>query len=255
VPSVGRPWSRTGKSAFARTVFPAAPTRSCCERQPITACTGDANACITDRGDRSRRDCLAAADFQHGTASVRSRRPPPSDTAAGLPPDHGDERVGHRARQPCERGRSRSPQLRAAGSPRGDFGPCDPWPAHHHGRCMPVRTSSGSAANRRGRGRVRTGGAHVPARDPGCPRPMADPIGACCRPLTESGRRSCHGPSPSWPSHLIATIHSTSSSPPASGGCRVAECATSRHRSRPWTPYGSSRIRLADGSTRTSMKL
>ena len=43
MPSVGRPWSRTGKSASRSNRVPAAPTRSCCERQPITTCTGDAN--------------------------------------------------------------------------------------------------------------------------------------------------------------------------------------------------------------------
>ena len=178
MPSVGRPWSRTGKSASRSNRVPAAPTRSCCERQPITTCTGDAN-----RASRIAETEVGATASLRLTSNTGRRRCAPDGRRRPTRPQAcllttAPSGVGHRARQPWERGRSRSPQLRAAGSPRGDFGPCDPWPAHQHGRCMPVRTSSGSAANRRGRGRVRTGGAHVPARDPGCPRPMAGPIGA-----------------------------------------------------------------------------
>src|SRR5262249_39104799 len=55
--------------------------------------------------------------------------------------------------------------------------------------------------------------------------------------------------------HDIGTIHSTRSSAAVVTGARPAEGGRSRHRSCPWTPYGSIRIRCDDGSTRTSMKL
>ena len=49
--------------------------------------------------------------------------------------------------------------------------------------------------------------------------------------------------------------HSTSASGATPSGRNPSEVWRSDQRSRPWTPYASSRTRPADGSTRTSMKL
>ena len=53
--------------------------------------------------------------------------------------------------------------------------------------------------------------------------------------------------------HRIGTTHSTRASSSAEAAC--LECERSRHRSRPWMPYGRSRTCFAEGSTRTSTKL
>jgi hypothetical protein len=183
VPSAGRPWSRPGKSDLRSNRHPDAPTRNWFARRSCTACTRAADSDVTDRADRSRRGSLAAADFRHGMASVRF--PTAAVVRHGRRPASSQQRRAgrHRTRQPWSAAGRDAITARRRFS-RGDFGPCDPWRAGQHRRCMPVRTRWGSADNRRGSVRVRTGGAHVPARRPGCPRPMAVPVGA--KPLTVS---------------------------------------------------------------------
>ncbi len=51
------------------------------------------------------------------------------------------------------------------------------------------------------------------------------------------------------------TTHSTTERSPEAADGWLSDDATSAHVSRPWTPYGIRRTRLADGSTFTSMKL
>lgn len=67
-----RPTSRAGKSASARSSVARAATISWFPRRPLTASTGIANSHDTDRAAGSRRERLAAPDFQHGPAAAHA---------------------------------------------------------------------------------------------------------------------------------------------------------------------------------------